>query len=45
MEESLSKTACTSVFKDGRSTTTREAYTRIWISLINQKEQNRLPAP
>lgn len=45
MEESLPKSACTSVFKDGRSTTTREAYTRIWIGLINQKERNRHPAP
>ena len=32
---------CTNVFKDGKMTTSKEAYTRKWIELINKMEKDR----
>ena len=35
------KLPCRSVFKDGRSVTSVNAYTKAWITLINQAEKNK----
>lgn len=32
---------CTSVFKSGENVTTTEAFTQVWITLINQLEQTK----
>lgn len=37
METSLVK----SVFKSGKSTTTKEAFTKMWIELINKLERSK----
>ena len=36
-----SKNICSSVFKSGESTTTKNQFTRKWIELINQLEKNK----
>ena len=33
--------ACRSIFKDGQFVTNTEAYTRAWITFINQTERNK----
>lgn len=32
---------CKNVFKSGSKTTIREAFTKMWIELINQQEKNK----
>lgn len=32
---------CRSIFRDGAAETTKEAYTALWISLINQMERSK----
>lgn len=35
------KKPCRSIFKNGQSTTSVNAYTKAWITLINQAEKNK----
>ena len=41
MEKQGEQRPCKSVFKGGKSATTKEEYTQKWISLINQLEKNK----
>ena len=41
MNQKLEQPLCRSIFKSGKSETTREAYTQAWITLINQTEKNK----
>ncbi len=40
-ENETSATVCKSVFKNGGSTTTKEAVTKIWTLLINTLEKSK----
>ncbi len=40
-ENEMSTTICKSVFKSGKSTTTKEAFTKMWILLINTLEKGK----
>lgn len=39
--ENYNKCLCKSVFKDGRQSTSKEEFTKIWIELINRIEKNK----
>ena len=41
MNQNLEQLPCRSIFKSGKSETTRDAYTQAWITLINQTERNK----
>lgn len=41
MPGSKPKIVCRSVFRDGRSTVTKDQYTQMWIDLINRKEAGK----
>ncbi len=41
MAENETTTVCRSVFKSGGSTTTKEAFTKKWIELINTLEKGK----
>ncbi len=40
-ENETSTTVCKSVFKSGGSTTTKEAFTKMWTVLINTLEKDK----
>lgn len=40
MSKPETEVICKSVFKSGESTTTKAQFTKTWIELINQLEQN-----
>lgn len=39
MSDTDSKKICKSIFKNGKSTTSKDNFTKAWISLINQLEK------
>lgn len=41
VNEEQPKMICTSVFKSGESTTSKEIFTEIWIKLINRLEKDK----
>ena len=40
-DKAIKKNICTSVFKDGNNTTTKEIYTEKWVEVINTLERRK----
>lgn len=40
-EQEVQKPVCTSVFKSGGNTISRQTFTKQWIALVNQLEKDR----